>query len=329
MGAISKTPKIISAKTPGRKRAPINRPPPEKTTTPKTIPKWPEYDRGGPPSIFRSSLFGIFHDRDRSRLIEFQMVSQGDLSVWYWGEELNQQDLDVLLAIFHLSRGGVPGEDIPVSQAELLRLCGVASSGQNITTLHERITRLIGALVDIQNRTHHFMGGLISSREWDEATGHMIFKLHPKIVEMFPNSSFTSFNHELRCKLGKNLLAQWLLGYYSSHINPLPVKVETLHAMCGAPGEPDKEFRRRLKVALQAIKDGHIAKGSAFDFLIQKNPTGNWLVTVVTGLSGSQMKYAIKHGINTRKRIRPPIKGLAAAAKEGQMAMEFEDNEEF
>ena len=31
------------------------------------------------------------------------------------------------------------------------------------------------------------------------------------------------------------MLAQWLHGFYASHAKPFPIKIETLHRLCGSP----------------------------------------------------------------------------------------------
>lgn len=312
------------------KRPAINKAPPPKVEQAKpaeVIPKWPEADRGGPSSIFRSALFGIFHDRDRAALDRELIFSQGDTSILYWGRELNQLDLDVMLAVLHLSRGKKPGEQVHTSQADLLRLCGLKNAGENIRLLDERITRLLTAVVDIKTKqiSHpgkfkRLGGALISSRGWDEVTGHMVFRLDEGIANLFPNASFTSFSYKVRSALGKNMLAQWLMAYYASHINPVPVYVETIHSLCGAAGDMkdakfQKEFRRRLKVALQAIKDVSAAEGENFDFDIRKEKAGRWMVHVVTPLSDSKARYALKRGMTIRKRLQKPTTGLQMEIK--------------
>lgn len=303
------------------KRPAINKAPPAKVEQAKPaeiIPKWPEADRGGPSSIFRSALFGIFHERERALLDGVQVFSQSDTTVMYWGRELNQLDLDVLLAVLHLSRGKKPGEEVAVSQNEMMRLCGLTPSGENARLLKERIFRLLNTTVDIRTKIighpgkEKVRGGhLLNSREVDDVTGQMAFTLDKRIAALFPNASFTSFNYKVRSALGKNMLAQWLMAYYASHINPVPVYVETIHSLCGAAGDAtDKRFRHRVKMALQAIKDASTAEAQLFDFDIRKEKTGRWMVHVVTHLSDSKARYALKRGITTRKRLQKPKTGL-------------------
>lgn len=39
----------------------------------------------------------------------------------------------------------------------------------------------------------------------------------------------------MRHALDGHQLAQWLHGFYASHAKPFPIKIETLHRLCGSP----------------------------------------------------------------------------------------------
>ena len=58
-----------------------------------------------------------------------------------------------------------------------------------------------------------------------------------------------------RMALKKRPLAHWLHGYYSSHAKPFPVKVETLHRLCGSQNTAIKGFKQELKSALEKLEE--------------------------------------------------------------------------
>ena len=72
--------------------------------------------------------------------------------------------------------------------------------------------------------------------------------LEPEIKKLFSSMNFSKIIWEQRLKLTP--LAKWLHSYYSSHVEPHPIKVETLHKACGSRTKALKHFKPLLRKAL-------------------------------------------------------------------------------
>jgi len=78
--------------------------------------------------------------------------------------------------------------------------------------------------------------------------------LDQQIVGLF-SESYVLIERKLRDKLGNKSLAQWLLGYYSTHKSPYPIQINTLRNLCGSLNFVDRSFKQKLKSALAMLKD--------------------------------------------------------------------------
>ena len=79
--------------------------------------------------------------------------------------------------------------------------------------------------------------------------------MNPKIIELYGLDGWSSVEFGQRMALKKRPLAQWLHGYYSSHAKPFPVKIETLHRLCGSQNASLKGFKQDLKLALEKLQE--------------------------------------------------------------------------
>ena len=59
----------------------------------------------------------------------------------------------------------------------------------------------------------------------------------------------------MRTALKGQPLAQWLHGFYASHARPYPMKVETLHKLCGSQAKRLADYRTDLRSALQKLAE--------------------------------------------------------------------------
>jgi hypothetical protein len=62
----------------------------------------------------------------------------------------------------------------------------------------------------------------------------------------------TTIDWAQRKSLGRNNVAKWLHGFYSSHEQPYAYKVETLQRLCGSTATL-REFRRLLRESLERL----------------------------------------------------------------------------
>ncbi|UZG44307.1 plasmid replication initiator TrfA [Caldimonas thermodepolymerans] len=80
-----------------------------------------------------------------------------------------------------------------------------------------------------------YIGGLIRFAAKDEETQEWVIELDEKLRPLFAADQFTQVEWAVRHALDGHQLAQWLHGFYASHAKPFPIKIETLHRLCGSP----------------------------------------------------------------------------------------------
>jgi hypothetical protein len=97
-----------------------------------------------------------------------------------------------------------------------------------------------------------FAGTLISSFFRDEETGFYVVKFNRDFGKLYA-TGHTTIDWEQRKSLGRNNLAKWLHGFYSSHEQPYPYKVETIHRLSGSSIERLGDFRKAVRKALSDI----------------------------------------------------------------------------
>ena len=231
-----------------------------------------------PNDFLRSALFGIFK-RDRPQLAPGASLVLHDfptfkLTLWggppsdiegpYGTSEqvvagaFDQTDHEVFMALLHESEG-VIGAPRTFHAYTLLEKLGRKGTGAaNAQVLHNSLARL--------SRTHVIMkftpngaklpitySGLLLSTIFNPDTGTYSVAIDGNIQKLMSKSNYSATNWDERLAL-RSPLAKWLHGFYSSHAEPLPLEVESLHARTGSKATL-KEFRRTLKTALDELEE--------------------------------------------------------------------------
>jgi len=250
--------------------------PKTKQPTPQmSLELWPESVRGVPNAVLRGSLFTVSQLRSTAKKRELLAAVDG-IEVRYKGERFNQTDLDVWEMLLHLARQQPLGDRVEFTAHALLKELGRGISGKHHEELKESIARLRGGTVEItwtkDNRT--FGGGLVSSYYRDEATQRYVVVFDSKMLSLY-EGGYSHVNWTQRQALGKNSLAKWLHGFYSSHAAPFAYKVETIKNLCGSTAKTLPGFRQALKAALNELKevDGIISWEICADDLVRITKT--------------------------------------------------------
>lgn len=261
---------------------------------------WPDAVRGVPNAVLRGALFGVSSDRKvhKTRTV---IAAVDGIEVRFMGVTFNQTDLDTWEMLLHLARLQPLGTKVEFQARELLRALGRGGGKTQHEQLKEEITRLIGGVVEItwtaERKT--FGGALVHNFFRDEETQRYVVEFNPKLLELY-GGGHTLIDWESRQALGRNNLAKWLQGFYSSHAKPYPMKVATLHKLCGSANKNLKSFRTELKKALDELL--HI--GSLKSWEIQPGD----LVAVEVVASRSQLKHLATKVIHKKGRSNPPKK---------------------
>jgi len=260
------------------------------------LPLWPEPVRAVPNGFLRSALFGAI-GKGRRRFVKAEkLATLENLNILLTGELFDQGDLDVYETILHVVRLQELGSQCRVTSYALLKIMGKTDTGKNRATLHERITRLRGNTVEIKQGRYTYLGGLIHEAAKDEETGEWVIELNPRLRVLFAPDQFTQIAWATRRALDGKQLAQWLHGFYASHAAPYPVKVETLHRLCGSEAVVMSDFAKALRKALDAVAEASAANGEIFSYEIRGD-----LVYVEKHASRSQRRHLAKKAASTRK----------------------------
>ncbi len=240
---------------------------------PAQLPFWPDAVRGVPNGILRSALFGAIK-RGKRRYVEREVfASVQGIDILYTGPRLDQSDLDVWQGALHLARLAPLGNRIEFTEKSFLRLIGRGGEGgvnigkSDRDWLKNALARLSANTVEIKQGPYAYAGSLVDEYFRDEDSGRYVLVLNPRMKVMFGREGWTQIDWSLREALRGHPLAQWLHGFYSTHACPFPLKVETLHKLCGsATGDQTLTDAERNK-AILGWRDGSLIP--ALDVLVQ------------------------------------------------------------
>ncbi|WP_347988615.1 plasmid replication initiator TrfA [Methylomonas sp. AM2-LC] len=243
----------------------------------KAVPSWPASMRGTPNACLRSALFAGIQGNERIAYKKRTLLAAVDgIEVRYLGVQLNQSDLDVWMQIVHLSRQQLPGFSVTFSAYAMLSSLGKGTGKSQHEWLKESMARLGGAFVEITFNGRDTFGekGFLRYHR-DEMTQRYVVELTESMLHLFEDG-YTYIEFEQRQKLRKQPLALWLHGFLSSHAAPYPLKITTIHRLSGSGAKTLRDFKYRLRKALEAL----IAIGNLESFevtedsvKIKKHPT--------------------------------------------------------
>lgn len=225
-------------------------PPP---TVPK-LPYWVESVRGVPNSVLRSALFGAIKRGKRAFQQGVKKASVAGVTIIHTGPQLDQADLDVWEQCLHLARKQGLGTRIQFGVCDFLKAIQRSTGGGDIKWLRNAFQRLVASVVEVADGERAYYGSMLIGGAPDGDTRHYVIEINPKIVSLFGIDGWSSIEFEARRALKGQPLAQWLQGFYSTHARPFPMKVETLHRLCGSANTAINSFRQELREAFVRLK---------------------------------------------------------------------------
>lgn len=260
------------------------------------LPLWPDAVRAVPNSVLRSALFGAIKRGARAYLERVKIHAQDGIEIRYTGARLDQGDLDVWATVLHVVREQALGDECCVTAYQLLKALGKTDTGKNRDTLDRRLSRLNATALQVKVGRYSYEGSLIAGVDRDEVTREYIIRLDPKLRSLFEPDQFTQVEWSVRHALDGQPLAQWLHGFYSSHAKPHPVRVETLHRLCGSEAGEMWKFAQTLRRALDALTEASEVHGEGFSYEVCGD-----LVHVEKRPSGPQRRHLAKKAAKPRK----------------------------
>lgn len=249
------------------------------------LPLWPEPARGTPNSFLRSALFAAIQGKTRRALKGELLGAQKGYSVKFTGWQLDQSDLDVWEQAIHLARMHPLGTECTFRANAFLKAIGRCNGKKDYAWLNDSFTRLVACAVEIRNGKKVFTGGLLDWCIRDEETGVYKLGLNEKTILLYGAADWTALEWSQREALKGKPLALWLHGFYATHADPFPLRIETLQELSGTGTKTKKHFNAALKRAFSDLEDVTGIK-AVID---------GGLVTVERPPSPAQLAHIVKH----------------------------------
>lgn len=223
-----------------------------------SLPKIPQGKRIIPNDLIRSSLFTVVnHKIARGNYKEKEIFAFGNTLINYTGEELRQDDEDVLLQLIQFY-SKCSEDSITFLPYTMLRELGWPARTQYRDKLKCSLNRMSATNITIINKVlkEGLSLSLVRKFRWRDDNGSMLKHwavwLEPEIVKLFSNMSYSKILWDQRKKLKP--LGKWLHSYYTSHAEPYPIKVSTIHKASGSRTKAIKHFKPILRDALVELK---------------------------------------------------------------------------
>lgn len=219
------------------------------------LPVWKEQQRGVPNVALRSALFAAVHEKDCTYVERQVLPGPKGFELRYTGKRLSQSDLDVWEMALHLARRQPLGTRCEFTAHAFLKWLGRHTGKYEHEWLKDVFARLQGAVAEITvNRRFTYSGQLIDEVARDEETGHYFLLINPRLAALYDAKSWTAVDWDQRQKLRRKPLALWLHGFFATHAEPFPLKVESLREWSGSQTQVKRYFKKNLKVALEELK---------------------------------------------------------------------------
>lgn len=239
---------------------------PVKTDKIIPFPAFPTETRPVVNLLVRSALFAAIQGKDRRWLQREVIFSSGNTVISFTGEQLNQDDHDVLMQLAAYAGGRPAGEYIPLPVHSLLKDLGRGTSGKEYKQADTEIRRLKEGTVEVKAGRFTYYGSLIDDAIKDDKTRAWAYRLNENLRPLYEGYNYTLIGWESRKALKGKELARWLQLYLATHAEPFPVSVEFIRQSSGSKNTSLRGFRQRLRKALDDLK----ANGDLKDWRIDE-----------------------------------------------------------
>jgi hypothetical protein len=160
------------------------------------------------------------------------MVTRSDCVLEYTGEQLDEADADLVMALIFFAQKQPLGTPVPLERARLLREIGRSTGKHDYEWLHRRIKALTEATLFLEARRpdgsiRYSIGKtvsfrIVSSFVYDDKTESYIYTLDPRWVQMFGNREYTLIDWDKRLQIGRNQdMAKALQRLFATSSDPI------------------------------------------------------------------------------------------------------------
>src|SRR5712691_7166741 len=224
------------------------------------FPLFPEATRPVSNDMARSALFSCIQGKDRRFIKDALMATVDGVEIRFKGEQLNQDDHDLLMQLIFMAREKPVGAWVTMPAHTILKALCRQVGGKQHRDLRADIFRLAAGTVSIRiarDRIEVTGHHLLAKAAQHEDSRYWVYRLDPDLAFLYGGESYTLIDWDKRLNLKGKDLARWLQLYLATHAKPFPVNVATLRALRGRRTKALRSFRGQLRLALDALIDKH------------------------------------------------------------------------
>lgn len=233
------------------------------------LPLWSEAVRRLPNEFFRSALFTARNRKQRRVLyrehVEVFVVggSGGGGRITYKGEELRQDDEKVWLQLIHMARGQPLSQLVEFTPYSFCKAIRWPICNASYKRLRDCLDRMQAPVAVYSKRLKTGVSlSMIPYFEWLDENQRTLkryrVQVAPQLLELFGDGHYTQVEWSQRLDLPDGI-ATWLHGYYASHREPYPVKLDTIKKGTGMSTDRPAKVRELIKMALaELVKVGFL-----------------------------------------------------------------------
>ncbi|NLC22376.1 MAG: hypothetical protein GX771_10790 [Halomonadaceae bacterium] len=235
----------------------------------KRLPMWADCERAGPNILMRSSIFGIAPPRTKRWVAGSseprEVIVLGDIQISMIGEELRQEDADVLFGILHLARiTNRYGGGVEFTASDFIRELGWSRDGRSYHRLHGIIRRLASTTFIVSGKNvslDNFAERGFTLLQYDfvrdterRYTGKWHVTVAASTVNLFWIGHYSRIHWDLHKEI-RSPLARYLHLLYATYKGALSFGLEQLHALCGSQQKHLPAFRQAVIRAQEELHE--------------------------------------------------------------------------
>ncbi len=176
----------------------------------------PGFDIGAMPNHLNRSSFIAPIARGRRKFHhQTIMVTRSDCVLEYTGEQLDEADGEIIMALIFFANPHPMGAPVPLNRAELLHKIERGTGKQQYDWLHRRIKALTESTLFLEAKkpdgsTRYSVGRtasfrIIASFIYDNETDVYSYSLDPRWVQMFGKREYSLLDWDKRMQIGRGL----------------------------------------------------------------------------------------------------------------------------
>ncbi len=251
----------------------------------------PGFDIGAFPNHLNRSSFIAPIARGRRKFHrQAEMVTRRDCVLEYTGEQLDEADGDLIMALIAFAQPYLLGTPVPLNRKELLRKIKLGSIGSTqYDWLYRSMKRLREGVLFLEARkpdgsTRYSVGkmqsfNVLKDLDYDGESETYTYTLDPRWVVMFGNREYSLLDWDKRMQIGRGLdMAKTLQRLLATSADPVQrYALDGLKAQMEYSGRM-RDFRDALTRAVRELERLEIvAKGHIEDSTKGKPQLALWL----------------------------------------------------